>query len=101
MIAARRQLHPLGGLCQQFAAGRVGCGDRLEQLAIGFGVCPYVAVRVCAVARCLDGACRGDAGGDGRAASAGGGKVRSAADSAGTSICRSIRSNKGPEIFAW
>ena len=31
--------------------------------------------------------------------SAGGGKVRSAAESAGTSICRSIRSSNGPEIF--
>jgi hypothetical protein len=50
------------------------------------------------VARPLNVAGGGDAGGDFRRPSAGGGRIRSEAVTAGTSIRRSMRSISGPEI---
>ena len=38
VIAARRQLHALGGFGQQFGAGGIGLGDAVQQFAFGFGI---------------------------------------------------------------
>jgi len=65
MIAARRQHQPLGGALQQGAAGRIGSGDLVEQLAIDLGIGADAAIRrQYFVARPLAGAGGGDAAGD-------------------------------------
>jgi hypothetical protein len=76
VIASRRQPHRRGRAGQQGTAGLVGGGDLLEQRAIGLGIGADAMV---GIARRLNVAHPGDPRRNRCAASAGGGKVRSAA----------------------
>ncbi len=97
--AARRQAHRRRRVGEQLAARLVGRCDLVEQLAVGFGV---GARPVAVEALGLDLARRRRrAAATSALPSAGGGKVRSAADTPGTSTCRSMRSSSGPDTRAW
>ena len=96
--AAGRQAEAVDRLGDELAAGLVERGDLLQQLAVGFGV---GADAVTLVAPGLDGAGLATRAATCALPSAGGGSVKSAALTAGTSMWRSMRSNSGPEMRDW
>lgn len=98
MIAARRQLHALGGFGQKPGARRIGLGDGVQQFAVRFGI---GADGKALEAFALDGRALATLAATSALPSAGGGKVRSLAVTAATSTCRSMRSNSGTKMRCW
>ncbi len=101
VIAACAESQGIGGLAQKRASGEVRRGDIFEQapVAIGIGACPRMFQRGEALG--LDCASRRDTGANLGTSFRGGRQQRSAAETAGTSICRSMRSSSSPEMRAW
>src|SRR3954463_8840589 len=100
MKAAGREAHGVGGLADKREPLRIRPRHLFERRR-GAGRVSRDALQVeRGVAPRLGFARRGDPRGDlGRAF--GGGRIRSEAVTAGTSMIRSMRSSSGPEIRAW
>ena len=102
VVAARGQVHALGRAQQQLAASGVGRGDLVEQLAVGLGVGAQGALpRAWKSARPEVAGARRRGRRPGARGSPGDGTLISIGESTGTSTCRSMRSNSGPEMRAW
>ena len=83
-VTARRKPHPPCRLGKKLDPARLGRRDAVQQFAFGF--------RIGAHHRALE---------PGALDVAGAGDARSLAATPGTSTCRSMRSNKGPEMRVW
>jgi hypothetical protein len=101
VIAACRQPHGIGGLAQERKPARIRPRHILEHRARDGGVAVQMRQTDRRIARRLPLARCSDTLGNFAASSAGGGKRRSAAVTAGTSICRSMRSMRGPDMRVW
>ncbi len=101
VVAAGGEPHRVGGFAQQrhpLASGRATSSSTAPDTAALLRTCgkPIAAYR--ATWRSRASATRSAIS---RLPSAGGGRIKSAAVTAGTSICRSMRSMSGPEMRAW
>ena len=100
VIAARRQPHGLGGVAQEFRALRVRLRDLLQQRSRRLRIGANLWQSGGRETRKLNVARRATRAATSAEPSAGGGRIRSAAVTAGTSIRRSMRSINGPEMRA-
>ena len=100
MIAARREPHRVGGFAQQREAARVRPGHIFQHRARDRRIAADVRQSDRGITRGLPLAGGATRSATSRLPSAGGGRMRSAAVTAGTSMCRSMRSSSGPEMRA-
>ena len=100
VIAACAQAERVGGLAEKRAPGVVRRGDIFEQAPVAIGIGAGARMFQRGEALGLDGAGRSDRARTSALPSEAAGSTRSAALTAGTSICRSMRSSSGPEMRA-
>jgi hypothetical protein len=98
MIATRRQPQPFGRAHQQRPALGIGGGNLVEQRAVDLGIgADAMILGQIGIARRLAPAAAATRLATAALPSVGGGSAKSAAETAGTSMCRSMRSSNGPD----
>ena len=101
VIAPRAQAKCIGGLAEKCAFGVVWSGDVLEQAAVAIGIGARARMLEACEALGLNLARRGNAGTNLSTSFRGRREHEVGELTAGTSICRSMRSSSGPEMRAW